>query len=343
MWKNLFKFLMVVLLGATAWFTIKTLLPPTVDVVSPTRGPAIQAVYATGTVEASVMLPIASRVSARLVQLHVDEGTLVQKGQILAQLEDTDMQNAISQLIAKRTLAQRNYDRAIALVKQGVQSRKTADETLSALQAAQADVARAEAEADYSRLTAPADGVIIKRDGEIGQLIPANTPVLWLSCCAPLRITTEVDEEDIPNVKSGQDVLIQADAFPDQVFQGTVDTITPKGDPVARSYRVRVKFKEVENIPFMIGMTAETNIIIHQNPNALLIPGTALVNNSVWALRNGRAQKIAVKIGVRDTDHVEILSGLNEDDLVINTPALKLKEGDPVSAHKIVLKEKNPS
>ena len=121
---------------------------------------------------------------------------------------------------------------------------------------------RAEAEAHYLDLVAPAAGTIIRRDGEIGQIIAADKPLLWMSCCAPLRVSAEVDEEDIAQVRPGQEVLIRADAFPGQIFHGTVQAITPKGDPVARTYRVRVSLPK--DTPLMIGMTAETNIVLRK-------------------------------------------------------------------------------
>lgn len=89
-----------------------------------------------------------------------------------------------------------------------------------------------------------------------------------------LRVSAEVDEEDIVLVRVGQKVLIRSDAFPNQIFYGRVKSITPKGDPIARSYRVRINFSE--NNPLLIGMTAETNIIVHEKKNALLLPVSSI-------------------------------------------------------------------
>ena len=112
--------------------------------------------------------------------------------------------------------------------------------TRADLDAAAASGRRAETQRDFMALTPPADGLIIRRDGEIGQFIPAGQAVFYLSCCAPLRVTAEVDEEDISRVHIGQKVVLRADALPGEILDGHVSEITPKGDPVARSYRVRV-------------------------------------------------------------------------------------------------------
>src|SRR6185437_1967818 len=146
------------------------------------------------------------------------------------------------------------------------------------------------------KLVAPADGRIIRRDGEIGQLIAANQTVFWLSC-APVRVSAEVDEEDIARVKPGQPVLLRADAFPGRIFDGTVESITPKGDPIARSYRVRISL--AAGTPLMIGMTAETNIILRRDEHALLLPAGTVTQDMVWVVDNDRLVRRKVTVGAR--------------------------------------------
>ena len=109
----------------------------------------------------------------------------------------------------------------------------------------------------------------------MGDFIPVNQPVFYLAKAGvPLRISADVDEEDIPLVKVGQKVLIRSDAFPSRVFTGEVLEITPKGDPVARSYRVRIELPA--DTALMIGMTAETNIVTAEKQDALLVPASAV-------------------------------------------------------------------
>jgi multidrug efflux system membrane fusion protein len=329
--KSLIIAIAIIVLLMLVWAGMRWLSGGSIEVAHPARGPAVLAVYATGTVEATVMLPIAPRISAKLAALNVDEGTIVQKGQVLAQLEDKDMQSGLQQLEAQERLAKQNYDRKAMLVKKGAVTKADFDNAKSQLIAAQAASQKATTEANFMKLTAPDDGLIIKRDGEIGQLISAQQPVFWMSCCAPLRISVEVNEEDIVQVKSGQDVLIRADAFPDQVFNGKVQSITPKGDPVARTYRVRVGF--VGDVPLQIGMTAETNIIISKNDNALLVPSTAVLDHKLWLVKEGKLLQQEVKQGAKGLKSVEIVSGVAEGDLIVVRPTAKLKSGASVRTH----------
>jgi RND family efflux transporter MFP subunit len=305
-----------------------------VEVVRPTRGVAVQAVYATGTVEASVMMPISPRISARLMELLVDEGSNITKGQVLAKLEDENLQQGIKELQARGQFAKRDMERKAILVKRNALSVAEYDRARSEWESIQAATTKARSELDFMKLLAPADGKIIRRDGEIGQLIPANQPVFWLSSALPLRISAEVDEEDIPLVQIGQKVLIRADAFPNHVYHGEVQSITPKGDPVARSYRVRIAF--TEETPLLIGMTAETNIMIKETKNALLIPSEAVWDTQfVWKMQGETLHKQAIEIGSKGLEETEVTTGLTEQDWIIRSPRTEaannpLKEGQRI-------------
>lgn len=162
-------------------------------------------------------------------------------------------------------------------------------------------------------------GRIIRRDGEVGELISANQPIFYLAGTQPLRISAEVDEENIARVKAGEPVLIRADAFPGSMFQGRVAAITPRGNPTTRSYRVRIAL--VDQPPLKIGMTAETNIIIAERTNALLVPSSAVTAGELWVLRSGRAERVKVQVGIVGARRTEIRAGIPADQWVIADPS----------------------
>jgi len=308
--------------GWAAWWWFG---PVTVETTLPTRGPAVRAIYATGTVEPTIMLPIAPRAVGRLLELQVDEGDSVLKGQALARLEDADLQRTVDELDARARFAKAQLDRAQTLLDRGLGTVLERDRARSEWQAADAAAARARALRGFMTLTAPADGRILQRDGEVGQLIPANQPVFYFSRHAPLRVEAEVDEEDILLVQIGQRVLIRAPALPDQVLEGAVAHITPKGNPVTRGYRVRIEF--ADETPLRIGMTAEVNIVVAERPNALLAPSTAVRDGQVWVVHEGRLRRQAVETGIAGEARTEILSGLTENDLLVVSPPTGLTEG----------------
>jgi RND family efflux transporter MFP subunit len=299
--------------------------PLPVEVVRPRIGPAVEAVYASGTVEPSVMLPIAPKSSGRLVELLADETARVEKGQKLAVFDSEELAQSVREWEARVRFNQSQYDRAANLFARGVGTGVARDAARNDLDTAKAALARVRKQKDEMALYAPESGTIIRRDGEVGQLFQAGEALFWMSCCAPLRVSVEVDEEDIPRVRVGQTVLIRSDAYPDRVLSGTVGEITPKGDPVARSFRVRIALPQ--DTPLMIGMTADTNIVTAERRGALLVPADAVADGSVWVVRDGRLERRAVRVGASGGGWTEIRAGLGRDDAVVARPSEALREG----------------
>lgn len=299
--------------------------PLTVHVAPAGRGAVVDAVYATGSVEPAVMMPIAPRVGGRLAERHVDEGAEVRKGQVLARLDDADLAGAVDEQRARADYARSQHARSSALAERGFVSAGEVERTRSELSAAEAALRRVQAQRGYMALTAPADGTIIRRDGEVGQYIGPGQAVFVLACCAPLRVTAEIDEEDINRVRVGQQVLLKAGAVPGQVFDGAVSEVTPKGDPVARSYRVRVKLDAAG--PLRSGMTVDANLIVSRRPDAVLLPNAAIRDNAVWLVADGRLRKRAVEVGLRNGGRSEIVRGLAGNELVVQLPDDTLREG----------------
>ncbi len=324
--KKLVIVLVLIAAAAVAFWFFNPAKAKDVETVSPVNAPAVQAVYATGTVEASRMIPISPKIGARLMRLDVDEGSRVEAGQVLAQLEDADTQENLKDLQAKLDLASKDLARAQKLSKSGAIAKEALDQASAAYKSASASVDRTKAELSYLQLIAPEAGTIIRRDGEIGEMIALGTPVFWITGGDDLRIETEVDEEDIGLVQPNQKVVISADAFTQKTFEGTVQSITPKGDPVARSYRVRVTLGA--DTPLMIGMTAETNIITQEKDSALMIPATAISQGKVLKIGGGKATDTPVKIGIKTPQAVEILEGVRpEDKIALKYDGGLLEEG----------------
>ena len=332
MTRKLFLSVFLVIVAAAAFWLFNSGKPVDVETVKPQWQPAVQAVYATGTVEASAMIPISPKVAARLMTLEVDEGAKVVKGQVLGQLEDADLQQNLTELQARLDLAGRDLARAQKLARTGALAKNALDEAQANYKTAAAAVERAKAELSYLQLTAPEDGTIIRRDGEIGELITVGTPVFWINGGDRIRIATEVDEEDIGLVQIGQRVLISADAFPGKTFNGKVASITPKGDAVARSYRVRVTFDEAA--PLMIGMTSETNIITQEKDRALMIPATAVKGDAIYIVTDGKPVLTKIRKGIVTDKSIEIVEGVKEGDSV----ALRYNDvaADPENRDKAV-------
>ncbi len=321
-------FLTLVVAGLAGWLAWSRWKPPEVTLVAPTRGPAIDAVYATGLVEPSLEVRVAPRTGGRLAEIKVDEGDAVKAGQLLARLEDDEVRASVAELEAREAYARAQYERNSKLRAAGLIAQEPVDRARSDLDAASAALRRARDQLGYTRLVAPTAGRVIRRDGEVGEYVAVNQVLFYLAGRAPLRVAAEVDEEDVPRIRPGLPVLLRTDAFPDRVFDGTVSDITPRGDPVSRSYRVRIALSG--STPLQVGMTTEANVVLERREDALLVPATAVVDDSIWLVEAGRAVRRPVRVGVRATDRIEIMEGLGPAERFIATPPPGLREGGRV-------------
>lgn len=312
-------------LGLFAYAKMRT----TVTLERPTRGPAVEAVYATGTVEPVYWSKVAPVATGRIAAILARDGDPVKKGAILARLEDQDKSANVMQLAARRDFLRDELTRAQNLQRKGFLSTQALERAASELKQAEASLAAARKPLADTLLAAPLDGMVLRQDGEMGETVLANQTLFWVGLPKPLRIIAEVDEEDIARVHPGQRVLIKADAFQGVVLEGRVTEITPKGDPINKSYRVRVSLPE--DTPLKIGMTTETNIIVREEANALLVPAAAVSGGKLWVAENGRAKRLPVKTGTIGEKKAEILSGLKGDETVIANPPPELKEGERVN------------
>ena len=309
------------------WFWLHNGATP-VTVTLPHRGAAVEAIYATGTVEAEKWARIASVVPGRIAEILAFEGDTVREGQPLARLDDREARARVSELEAKAAYWREEMARSSTLVATGIRSKEADQKARSEYNQVVAAIAAARQRRTDLVVTSPLDGMVLRRDGEVGELAELKDSLFWVGAPRPLRITAEVDEEDIARVKVGQKVLIKADAFAERVLEAKVDRITPKGDPVNKTFRVRVVLPD--DTPLLVGMTTEINIITQERENALLIPATALMDGKVLTVENGYARTLAVRTGIRGRTMTEILDGLSPDQPVIAAPPQGLKANDRV-------------
>ena len=181
-------------------------------------------------------------------------------------------------------------------------------------------------------LRAPLSGVVLRQDGEVGEIAEPGMVLFWIGEPKPLLVEADVNEEDIPRVAVGHRAVLKADAFPDQILEAVVDSITPKGDPVAKTYRVRLALPETT--PLLIGMTVEVNVIVRVASDALLIPTNALRGGALFVTEGGVARRRDVKAGIRGASHAQILSGLQDADRVIVPFPEGLADGAKVTEKK---------
>ena len=300
---------------------------------SRSAGERVDAVYATGTVEPIRWAQIASTETGRVVDYPAVEGAAVKQGDVLVRLDDRKARGTVEELKARVDFLQVDLKRYEALVEKKTVSRQAYERLKSDFDQTFALLRIAKQRLTDLTIVAPLDGIVLRKDGEIGEVVQAGDVLLWVGADRPYWITTDVDEEDIPRVMTGQRALIKADAFPDRVLDGTVRKITPKGDPVNKQYRVRILLPV--DSPLLIGMTTEVNIIARETDQALLVPVTALDGGALWTVEDGHVRRRDVEVGIYGDELVEVLDGLAEGEAVIAEPPAGLADGDPIRVRNL--------
>ena len=331
---RLFVWLLVLALvgagGFLAWRRFGA--TPQVAVVAVKRGSVAEVVYATGVVEPTRWAKVIAYQRKRIVDICDCEGKTVKAGDVLARLDDTEEKANVAELEARRALLKNDVDRVSGLYKLNAATKTALDQAITALREYDARIeARKQKMADLV-LRAPIDGVVLKREGHIGDMAGTgvNDALFWVGKPKPLRIDADVNEEDMPRVMVGQKVLLRHDGFPGQALEAAVDDITPKGDPQTKTFRVYLALPN--ETPLRIGMSVEANIVIAARENALVVPAEAIFNGAVDRVADGVVARTPVKTGVRGVRLVEVLAGLDEGARVISPARRDLKDGARVRA-----------
>lgn len=204
---------------------------------------------------------------------------------------------------------------------------------LQAVAQAQAGVDAARARTRYAQIRSPADGVLIARNVEVGDVVQAGKVLMTLSPQGKTQVVVDIDEKNLHLIALGQKALVSADAYPQQRFEATLAYINPGIN--AQTGAVNVKL-DVPNPPATLrqDMTVSVDIEVARSNHALVV-ASALVreadSTAPWVLRvqNGHAQKVPVKLGLRSGGLAQLLEGVQEGDLLL-TSATAVQPGDRV-------------
>ena len=255
------------------------------------RGDVVMSISATGTLSADTTVQVGSQVSGRIAKIYVDFNSVVKRGQLLAQLDPTFLQAALSQAkagVTKATAAlnqaQRDYSRTKGLFDKTLASQADMDAAVTNLESAQASLEQAKAGFEgadvnlrYATITSPISGVVISRNVDVGQTVAASlsAPTLFeiANDLRKMQVQASVDEADIGSVKVGQDVTFRVDAFPNDEFHGTVRQVrlAPVITQNVVTYNVIIDVANPKLI-LMPGMTATVSIIVADRENVLRVP-----------------------------------------------------------------------
>mgnify|MGYP002521960296 CR=1 FL=1 len=307
-------------------------------------------ITATGTIEPVTSVTVGTQVSGIVSHLYVDYNSIVKKGQVIAELDRTNLISELNTAKANLTSAQStanyelsNYNRYKTLYDKGLVSADEYESALLSYQKAKEQVntsresvRKAQTNLGYATITSPIDGVILSKSVEEGQTVAAsfNTPELFVIAqdLTNMRVIADIDEADIGGVKEGQRVAFTVDAFPDDSFEGAVTQVrqqaTTESNVVTYEVVISAPNKDLKLKP---GLTANVTIFTMEKNDVMSVPSKALRfipteallekgqtisdcegEHKLWTLEDNTFKAHKVEIGTSNGVVTEIVSGIPE-------------------------------
>ncbi|MFO0754929.1 MAG: efflux RND transporter periplasmic adaptor subunit [Byssovorax sp.] len=373
--------LAALLIAALGLWARQRVLGPTVVVAPAARRAIVQKIVASGRVLPPARVNVGTLVSGVIAAVEAREGARVKAGDVLARVDDAELRVALSQaeaglqlararLAQARTvgaqvasfahqqadanfaLAERSYQRAVALAESGGLSQAELDEARRARDIAKsqqesteaqskaagpggadhlvaqagvaqalANVAAAEVRLAEATIKAPADGVLLQRAIEPGDLVQAGRTLFVLARDGETLLMVEPDEKNLPHLSLGQKARASADAFPGAPFDAIVSYVAPAVDPQRGTIEVRLAVPSPP--PFLRpDMTVSVDAEAGRRPDALVLSAEALhdagtAHPFVLVLAAGKVERRPIELGLRGDGIVEILAGVGEGDLCL--------------------------
>lgn len=339
----------------------------------------MNSITATGTIEPVTSVTVGTQVSGIVSKLYVDYNSVVKKGQVIAELDKTNLMSQLNSAKTQLATAQSqlnyqttNYNRYKTLYKKGLVAADDFDNAkLSYTQAkeqvasAKEEVQRAQTNLGYATITSPIDGVVLSKSVEEGQTVAASfsTPELFTIAqdLTNMQVVANVDEADIGDVKEGERVSFTVDAYPDDTFEGTVKQVRQEATTTNNvvTYEVVISAPNAD-LKLKPGLTANVTIYTAERKGVLSVPSKALrftpqketvgkmkivdqtgnAKNKVWTIEGNSIVAHKVNIGMTDGTNTQILNGISAGVKVVT--GLNVTGGEQDDAQADASNESSP-
>jgi len=308
--------------------------PMPVETASVIQEPVADRFEAVGTIEAADAITAVSEIDGLVVDLPFREGSTVERGGIIAQLDDAELRAEVERTEALRDQALNTYNRVEAVVNQGAGAQQDLDDAAAALKVAEANLALAKARLSKTRIVAPFAGILGARRVSPGAFIRAGQAITDLAKLDELRVNFSAPERYVPLLRRGAEVRISTTAYPGYELKGRVDVVEPVLDPGTRSARIVARLRNPGG-RFRPGMSANVSAVLGQRPKALTIPSEAVFaegdQSFAYVVKpDSTVTRSALTLGTRLSDAVEVVKGLEPGMMVVRTGHQKLFEGAKV-------------
>jgi len=291
-----------------------------------------------GSLKAAAGIDVSNEVAGKVKAIHFKSSDSVRQGQLLIELDSSIDDAELKGLQADKQLAQIRFDRSAKLIVKQFASKSDHDLNRALLYQAKALVSAKQAVIDKKRIRAPFNGELGIRLVDLGQYLPAGSPIAPLQALSPIYVDFAVPEAYLAKLQLGQSLNLSVQAYPGRVFNGEISAINPQIEESTRTVKVRATLSNPDQV-LRPGMFAEIRVITSQSRNVLTLPDTAITYNpygdSVFAVVPGSqgltVQLKQVVVGETRDGRVEIVTGLKAGERVVSAGQVKLRNGMPIA------------
>ncbi|MFL5516161.1 MAG: efflux RND transporter periplasmic adaptor subunit [Gemmatimonadales bacterium] len=309
--------------------------PPSmpVEVVAARTDTVVDAILATGQVEAMQSVELRPDIEGRIAEIVVREGATVARGAPLFKVDDAELRAEVAQAEADRDLARQSLARTRELLGQKASSQSELERAEATARGTEAQLALLQVRLDRTVVRAPFGGVAGERHVSLGDYVTTSTPLLTVQTVSPQRAAFQVPERYADQLKVGQQVTFRVAALPGREFTGRVDFVDPLVQLPGRTITVKAVVPNPRR-ELQAGMFIEVRLATAVRPHAVIIAEDAVLpiqgSTFVWVVQNGKATRRQVELGVRTPGLVEVRSGVESGDQVVVGGQERLAEGAPV-------------
>jgi membrane fusion protein, multidrug efflux system len=289
---------------------------------------------AVGSIEAHDAVTIVSEIDAIVKELPFAEGTTIEKGALIAQLDDAQLLAQLARASAVRDQKLAAYTRVKSLLGNGAVAQQEYDDASASYKVAEAELAMINASLAKTKIVAPFTGEIGARQVSPGAFLRAGTAIADLAQILELKITFAAPERYFPLLHKGNEVTISTTSYPDYYLRGKIEVIEPNIDPSTRAVRMIAHFLNPD-LKFRPGMSANVSAVLARRDQALIIPDEAVFaegNQSFVYVINpdSTVSRKQITVGSRQRQTVEVVQGLESGMTVVKTGQQKIYDGAKV-------------
>lgn len=311
------------------------LLPVDIYVASETS--QSNAVIASGTIVPNEEVELKSEASGRLMNLYINEGAYVKKGQLIAKLNDEDLRSQLKKLKYEAEFADQTEQRQRKLLDIDAISKEEYDIAVNRVNTLGADKEYLEVQLEKTSITAPFSGRMGLKNISEGAYITPNVIIANLVQTNPAKIDFDIPEKYASKIKVGQDITFTLDGY-DETFQAKVIALNPKIDEDLRTLKVRAKAPNLDG-KLLPGMFTRIEVPL-SDERSIMIPSESIIpilkGKKVFVMKNGLAKESIISTGLRTDEKVSVEKGLSIGDSVIVSALMSVKQNLPVTARNIV-------